>query len=145
MELSKLEWMEWGKRYWYPHMKPADVAILERFIARFPDAFQKCAYSVPVGTGLAPEDFAAAGLSPAENYNYQRKIDVLGYAEGVYTIIELKPRASTAAVGQVKGYGTLFRRDYKHAGPLRLMIATDQLMPEMEFLAKNEGVNLIVV
>lgn len=145
MEISKLDWMPYEKRYWYPHMGPADRAIWERFIEKMPEAFERCAYDVVVGSGLAPEEFDAAGLPASQNRLYQRKIDALGYASNVLTIVECKPRASTSAVGQIKGYGTLFRRDYNYTGDLRLIIVTDNLMPEMDFLAKNEGVSIIVV
>lgn len=145
MDLTKLDWLPYEKRYWYPHMGPADREIWERFITAKPDAFDTCAYDVVVGRGPAEEEIVANGGHPNEVKLYQRKIDVLAATPGILTIIECKPRASTSAIGQIEGYATLFRRDYGYKGTLNLLIITDRLMPEMEFLANNKGVNLIVV
>lgn len=144
MDLQTLEWFPYGRRYWYPHMAPLDVAIWERFLDSNTDIFDFVAYDVAIGDGIGAEAIAAAGLPPASNRPYQRKIDVLGKKNNMLFIVEVKPRASTAAIGQVKGYVTLFKRDFNIGSAVLPIIATDELLPEMEFLAKQEGVTLIL-
>ncbi len=139
-----IEFIPYEKRYKYPHMAPLDVAIWERFIEANPDIFQVVSYDVPVGEGAAFDTIIDADKNSDANRLYQRKIDVVGRKDGKFFVVEVKPRASTSAIGQVKGYVTLFKRDYTINEPVFPMIVTDQLMPDMEFLAKDSGVNLVV-
>lgn len=139
------ERFKYGKRYWYPHMKPADIAIWERFIAKHPDAYDECIYDLAVGSApefAAPE--AAADLGNIAEL-YRRKIDVVGLKGGEVDIIELKPRAGTAALGQVVGYITLYKRDIDPSASPHPVLITDTLLPDMEMLAKTMGVKLIIV
>lgn len=145
MSLQPLEFVPYGFRYKYPHMGPADKAIWESFIAKRPAAYKTVAYDVPVGIGTDMDTVVNPATGGDVNKLYQRKIDVVAFVDDQLFIIEIKPSASTSAIGQVKGYVTLFKRDYKPQFPVSPIIITDRLMPEMEFLARDEKVNLIIV
>ena len=135
----------YGKRNWYPHMMPEDVAIWERFMQQFPDMYDSCEYDVKVGQ---PPEFVTGHDDEAMRAQaplYQRKIDVVGYKGDQIDIIELKPRASTSALGQVNGYRHLYMRDYTPPETPKAVVITDQLLPEMDELAAAAGVQLVVV
>lgn len=129
----------------YPHMAVADTAIWERFVRDNPDAYQSVAYDVAVG-GSAPFDTVVNPLTGASVARlYQRRIDVVGFDGSRYDIIEVKPRASTAALGQLTGYRTLFMRDFPQLSIGRALIITDALLPDMELLAQQAGISIVVV
>ena len=133
------------RRYWYPHLKPADIAIWERFIDKFPEAYSAVEYDAPVGK--VPE-FVAEHDDPAmkaQGTLYQRKIDVVGYRDKVVDIIELKPAASSSAIGQVNGYRHLYMRDISKGFKPGALIITDRLLPEMEELCAAADVRIIAV
>ena len=44
-----VELFKYGKGYWYPHMKPRDIEIWERFMLAYPDAYEQCQYDFAVG------------------------------------------------------------------------------------------------
>ena len=132
------------RRFKYPGMMPLDQAIWERFIAANPGAFDEVAYNVAVGGGTPLDTVVRPETGGDINRLYQRKIDVVGKVKGGFVIAELKPRATTSAVGQVKGYKSLFIRDFNPTGAVDTLVITDQLMPDIEFLAKEEGVKVIV-
>lgn len=137
--------VKFEKRYWYAHMMPEDVAIWQRFIEQFPDAYDNVSYDVKVGK--AP-DFVTGHEDPAMQAQanlYQRKIDVVGYKDDQIDIIELKPRASTSALGQVNGYRHLFMRDYSPPETPKAVVITNELLPEMGELAHAAGVTIVVV
>lgn len=140
-----IDWIPFQVQPWYPHMSPADTAIWSRFIAAHRDAFDAVAYDVPVGEGAEFDVTAGGVLGEGIKKLYQRKIDVLARKGDKRYVIELKPRASTAALGQVKSYVRLAERDIPELRGAAPMIITDALVPEMEFLAKEEGVELRVV
>lgn len=143
-DINTVVFIPYEKRYQYPGMAPLDKAIWERFITENPAAFEEVAYNVAVGGGTPLDTVVNADSGGDINRLYQRKIDVVGRVQGLYHIIELKPRATTSAVGQVKGYKRLFERDFGITAPVGAVVITDELMPDIEFLAKEEHVLVLV-
>lgn len=130
---------------WFPHMGPNDAIIWARFILADQTFFEKVCYDIPVGQGAEFDVTAGGILGEGIKKLYQRKIDVVGVKDSTVYIVEVKPRATTAAIGQVKGYVTLFKRDYPEYKNVLPMIVTDSLMPEMQFLCDEEGVRISIV
>ena len=126
-------------------MKPADVLIWERFIEKYPDAYETCQYDVEVGS---PPDFDTI-VNPETGGDaealYKRKIDAVCVKNGNIDIIELKPNAGPSSVGQVKGYRTLYVRDLTPARTPRAVIITDKIRRDMPYIAEEEGVEMIAV
>lgn len=139
------EIFNYEKRYKYPHMMPGDVEIWERFIEANPTAYDKVSYDVKVGSVPSFDTTVNHETGGNADNLYRRKIDVLGYKGEHIDVIELKPRAGTSAVGQVKGYGKLYEREYSAPSPVGLVIITNELLPDMTFLSESEGVRLIIV
>lgn len=133
------------KRNWYPHMMPEDVAIWERFIEQFPDAYDSVEYDVKVGS--VPE-FVAGHDDPAMRAQaalYMRKIDVVGYKADQIDLIELKPNAGTSSLGQILGYKHLFIRDFMPPEDPKAIVITNAVRPDTGEIAHSMGVTMIVV
>lgn len=141
--MEGIDWWPYEKRYWYPHMMPGDVAIWEKFIANNPKAFDKVSYDLAVGQGASFDPTVNDETGGDINRLYQRKIDVLAVSDKRVFVIEIKPRAGSSSLGQVRAYVTLFKRDYSPVDPVTPMVLTDMIMPDMEFLAKEEKVELV--
>lgn len=126
-------------------MMPADVAIWERFIAKFPDMYDQVEYDVKVG---AVPEFVAQDpdlVHRAQAPLYQRKIDVVAYKGGQIDIIELKPRASMSTLGQVLGYKELYLRDIKPNVEPKAIVITDEADADFGHVAASMGVFIVVV
>lgn len=140
-----VEVFKYEKRYWYPHMKPADVVIWERFIEKNPKAYETCLYDYHVGE---PPPFNPL-MDEDEDLNqdalYRLKIDVVGQKASHFDIIEIKPNAGPSAIGQVKAYAELFNVDDPFKTKLNCVIITDKIRPNMEYLCKQENVRLEIV
>lgn len=129
----------------YPHMKPRDVEIWNRFLEQFPDAYDSCQYDFNVGD---PPPFNTL-TDDEEDWNqdalYRLKIDVVARHGSEIDICEVKPNAGPSAIGQVKSYKTLYVRDEDPLGRVNMTIITDVARPNMEHLCKAEGINLVIV
>ena len=129
----------------YPHMFPLDIAIWERFIARYAADFSGFDYDIKVGTGTEP----VPGLGP----EYRRmqeilskyRIDVVGHKSNALYIIEVKPEAGTIAVGQIETYTRLYARDYAPSVPIVGAIVTDRELPDMRFITSEKNVEYFIV
>lgn len=139
-----LDVFPYEKRMKYPHMKPADVAIWERFIESNPNAYEKVLYDVHVGS--APDfDTVVGDSADSSDINlYLKKIDVVGLKGGTIDIIELKPNAGASALGQVLGYVILYKREFAPSAEPRPVVITDVMKNDMETMAKAMGVTVLV-
>lgn len=134
------------KKYWkYPHMKPADTAIIDRFVAKFPSAYEKVAFSFPVGDGAPADPIVNEETEGSVEYLYHKKIDMVALKGNAIHIIEVKPKAGASAIGQVCGYRDLYMRDEKPAVKPKCVILTDEINHDLEYMAKMQGVEVIVV
>lgn len=130
-------------RYKYPHMKPADILIWERFIAANPSAYEFAEYDYLVGSPAPFDTTVNPETGGSDEALYRRKIDAVGHRKDGIDIIELKPRAGPSALGQVKGYQTLYVRDEKPTKPTRAVVITDVILPDMQELADAQDVVLL--
>jgi hypothetical protein len=133
------------KRYWYPHMMPEDVAIWERFIEKYPTAYDNCQYDVPVGSIPEFDVTVNAETNAGASRLYKKKIDVVAYKDASIDIIELKPKAGASAVGQVKLYKSLWKKEYSSPIEPRAIIITDAVSDDVREFAREEGVLFVIV
>lgn len=133
------------KRIDYPHMNIRDKEIWERFIAQYPDSYNACQYDFHVGDAPPFNTLMDDDEDRNQDKLYRLRIDVIGHAGDHRDLIEIKPQAGTAAIGQIKAYKNLYVRDGFHKGTVGMVIVTDALKPNMEYLAKSEGVKVIIV
>ena len=134
-----------GKLAKYPHMKPADVEVWERFLETNSNAFERVDYDFHVGAGA---DFLPSGEETPDgrqNRLYQRKIDVVGYRGNEITLIEVKPLADMAALGQIQTYGELYAKgSFSQFEPILVVVAA-KIMMEMKEVYKAKNIGVVIV
>jgi hypothetical protein len=136
---------EYKKAYWYPHMKPNDIAIWERFLAKYPNAYNSVQYDFNVGNPPPFNPLMDDGEDLNQDALYKLKIDVIGHIGNRIDIIEIKPNAGASTIGQVKAYKTLYTRDERPSKQVSMVIITDKLQTNMDYLCKIENVKIVVV
>ena len=97
----------------YPHMSPLDARVWRRFLILHPLKFRALTYDVTVGTGAFAWD--VPDINPPSEWLAlaAKRIDVVGKWADEIAIIEVKPRASMSALGQVLSYIDLYRQKEK--------------------------------
>jgi len=129
----------------YPHMKPHDVHIWEKFIHANAGFFNSVDYDVCVGR--APEWLEREGSNHAKSQEilHRKKIDVVGYTDDAVWLVEIKPSAAASALGQVLTYKPLYMIEYPQTPSLRLAILTNQAQNQYDKVFDHHGVRLLEV
>lgn len=129
----------------YPHMKPADIAIWERFIIAHPDAYDSVQYDL--GIGLLPpfNTVVVPETGGSDQELYLRKIDVVGFKGGVIDIIEVKPNAGPSAVGQVEHNTFLYKNFVDKTSAPNPVLITNDFRTDVLLFATSKGVKMIQV
>jgi len=136
-----------GKLDYYPHMKPEDVKLWEKFISAFPDMWETCDYDVLVGDGVVAGDVEKDQYARSFQMLTQKKIDVVVYKGNEIGIIEIKPRAGSTALGQVVGYLELWLKKHPEVSPTNVFmgIVTDEPQSDYATIYANQGIRLFIV
>lgn len=133
---------KYGKLSKYPHMKPEDVAIWERFLLDYPEYFDTVDYDVSVGVGRMPNELTGDNVEKGWKDLTSKKIDVVGYKNNTITLIEVKPNARANALGQIWMYDELFKDQFENVGEIKNLIITDDIDPDTLRVANSGNVDI---
>ena len=139
------EFVKWEKQYHYPHMRDFEIELIEKYIEKFPDAYDRVAYSYPVGHGAPSNPIVNDETGGSDEYLYFKKIDMLCKKGNTTEIIEVKKKAGASAIGQVKGYKDLLELDEVNTKVSQCVILTNETNSDLEIMAQKAGVKIIVV
>jgi hypothetical protein len=129
----------------YPHMAPLDVPVWEKFLIQHGPEFTGFDYDVRVGKGITPAaDLPEPYRSDAIMLS-QKRIDVVGYRPSGIWIIEVKPQASIAALGQVLTYTELFIATRRHDLPVTPIVVCESIDTDMAEIFKSKAIQLVLV
>ncbi len=129
----------------YPHMNVRDVEIWNRFIDKFPGAYNNVQYDFHIGDAPGFNTLMDDGEDKNQDMLYRLRIDVVGHTDKQIHILEIKPSAGPSTIGQVESYAHLYERDEEPSKPVVPVIVTDKENPNMAYLCKVKNVLLIVV
>jgi len=129
----------------YPHFRPEETLIWNRFIEKYPDYFESVDYDVRVGT---PADYS---LYPKDEYRKAlekltlKRIDVVGYSMNKAFIIEVEPKADIRGIGEVLAKVELFKEAYPGFREYYGMLITDFEKPDVRRLCGKYNIIYVVV
>lgn len=126
-------------------MKPNDIAIWERFLQEYPNAYDQVFYDIALGAPRPIPKGTEGALVKSWTMLTQKKIDVVGRRGDEVHIIEVKPNAGASALGQVLQYVTLYRNYIDPDSQPVPVLLSDSYETDMPMLAEQMGVRLIRV
>jgi len=129
----------------YRHMLAEDIEIWRRFVFNgdyLPDVVW---YDVRCGHGVRLSDVQPDWMKRMALGLTRKRIDVVGRIGMDYWIIEVKPRASYDAFGQVVFYADAFEKEHQPAGQVYPVLVTDQVDPDILSLCDEVGVLVVEV
>lgn len=129
----------------YPHLLPADVALWERWLDRYGDFFTALEYDVHVGGGVEVVPGWSQETIKMASTLAAKRIDVVGHKPGEIWIVEVKPEAGVAALGQLLCYRILYIEKFKPTAEPICCLVTDHLVPDEVFLLNRLGFRSFVV
>lgn len=124
----------------YPHMKPEDVAVWNKYIASHPNQFERCDYDVLCGDGAPVRAEDPEEIQRMHTIISSRKIDVVAYRDEVHYVIEVKPIATMSALGQILTYKSLYTQDNPEARIIVPMVVCGEIQPDIVHLFIEHGI-----
>lgn len=106
---------------YYPERTNLESAIIRDFLAAHLYDFDRVAFSVRVGQGLAPDPTHDPAINKTKYDSTRKRIDVLAWQGDLPWIIECKYRVNPAALGQLHTYSLLWQQEHPHVRPPKLV------------------------
>lgn len=129
----------------YHRLRSEDVGVWEAFIDKFPGKLWLMDYDVKVGLGREPLEDIPPELHKDWRDLTRKRIDAVAWGKVNIFIIELKPRASLGAIGQVLGYSELWVNLHDAGRRVRPMIICYSSDHDTNTVAKRSGVEIVEV
>lgn len=129
----------------YPHMFPNDIEIWERFLDKYGELYTGFDYDIKVGSGSLQAPDLTPNYARMQDILSKYRIDCVGYKGSSTYIIEVKPEASTVAIGQIIAYTNLYNLEFKPSGDLIGVIVTDREIPDMKLLTDQLKIEYYIV
>ncbi len=129
----------------YPHLSMAESEIINRFIFKYPDAFDKAYYDVELGNIRGTTENLLPEWEKNALYLGKYKIDALFENDKFFCVVEVKKSATTKALGEIWLYDALFKKEWEPKKPVLNYIITDEEMPNIREVCEAEKVGLYVV
>lgn len=137
--------MPYHKRFKYPHMLQDDKDVWDRFMDKFPDAFDSVDYDFRVGEGQELNPEWDPGMKIMVTALTQKRIDVIGWNNDQPSIIEVKQRVGLSALGQVLGYRELFTSEFPHFPSPDLMVVCSRISTDDKKVLEAYHIKIEVV
>lgn len=129
----------------YEHLRPEDIAVWERFIEKYPNAYETVNYDLKTGKGREyPE--TPGELIQADMIHLSRKrIDAVAYFGTWVYIIEIKPVANPSAIGQIETYTELYKIDNPEIENIEKVIIAGEIDPDTQTVANLKDIKVWIV
>lgn len=129
----------------YPHMVREEIEIWKRFLRKYGSKYDRFRYDEHVGKGSGP----IPGYSKKDQEMFirltQKRIDVVAFKRGAAFIVEIKPRAGLAAIGQLIAYKRLYQEKHGRFTVAGLAIVAESIDNDVRGVAENLGIQVVLV
>ena len=129
---------------YFPHLRLDEILIFKRWLHLHEQDWDSYDFDVRVGEGVTadgPQDRISEGFRQLT----RKRIDVVARRRGEIAIIEIRPRADHAAIGNLLAYRTLFVRDFKPSEKISLLVVTDRVGADDITAIRAQGIEVEIV
>lgn len=127
------------------HMSSLDQPLWERFQAAHGSEYELFYFDASLGTPSEVAADAPPELAKMWTRITSKRMDVVGRKPGEWWILEMRPNASSGALGTVLTYRELWRSAPPDSDPVRAAIVTDRPDPDLLILAPKNDILIITV
>ena len=126
-------------------MSPGEEALWDRYLAWSPHVFLKLTYDVHLGDSAPLDPTWEPWLVTLVLATSRKRVDAIGETKSEIVIYEVKERAGMNALGQLLCYEALYKEEHKSTKPIRKVVITDRLPPNMAALFPQFNVEVVIV
>ena len=129
----------------YPHLLPADAALLDQYLASVPDKYSDVFMDVHVGEGRDPGPSFDDNIRRMAIQLSLRRIDCVAFAVDHVDIIEVTTAAASTALGQLMAYPALYVATFHPTVPVAPLLITLEFKTDMQQIFEFYSIPYIIL
>lgn len=136
----------------YPGLRLPERIVLQAWMTKHAGEFSRFDHNVALGPGHDPGPLYSDAIRQMSVQNSKRKIDVVAWSPGRPTwsagrptLLEIKERATPAAIGQLLTYAHLWEVETGFTGRPGLLIVAARVGPGVIEAANRAGITVEIV
>ncbi len=126
-------------------MSTEETIIWSKFLAAYGKDFQRFDYDLRVGNGITPGEPIPDLFKKDYEDLTKSRIDAVGYNGKIATIFEVKQRANLNAIGQLIGYGHLFRKSFPQFAVKDLFLICGSASYEIADILASNNIKILIL
>ena len=124
----------------YPHMAKRDAEVWIPWIRTHGADYVGFSYDVALGGVILPEEMGDEKMRRAWQYNTALKIDAVGWQGNQAWVIEVRPDATTSALGAALSYTLVAKREKLTELPIIPAIVCRAIQPDVRWACAVLGI-----
>jgi len=129
----------------YPHLAAKEAPIWDRFVKANPLWADGADYDVVCGEADRLPSDTPQYLKDDWDYLRKWKIDVVAIRGNLHYIVEVRPHAGLAAIGEIISKAAMYQEEHPDLPEVEPIIITDLERPDMRRLCADREIGFIVV
>lgn len=117
-------------RLTFPGMLPLEIAILKSWLQQHQNEYDRYDYNVRIGKGTDPGASYDQTMRTMALAITKKRVDAVAWQGSTPTLIEVKNRATLAAMGQILSYNVLWKQDYPTSPDPKLLLIAATFDPD---------------
>jgi hypothetical protein len=111
-------------------MLPLEIAIIKAWLIQHEKEYDRFEYNVRIGSGTDPGPSYDPTMRKMALDITKKRVDAVAWQGSAPTLIEVKNRATLAAVGQILSYNVLWKQDYPTGPDPKLLLIAATFDPD---------------
>lgn len=128
----------------FPEKTVRESGLLQQFLARYLQNYDRVSLSVRIGEGIAPDPAHLPGVQHSTTFSSKRRIDMVLWQNDQVTICEAKDRLRHDVLGQLLSGRQLWLEEHPTAPEPKLIAIGRTSDPEIERILTAHGIDVFV-
>ena len=129
----------------YPGMPALESNISRAWIRKQAYEYSKIEFNVRVGKGQDIQPGVTGATAQQFNQLTRKRIDIAAYLGTLVDLVEVKPRASMGAIGQLLGYRHLWQEDFPNIAVRQLIVLAQIADQDVTRAAAAQGIVVLQI
>jgi hypothetical protein len=130
-------------QFHYPGMPALESDLTRAWLRKYGYQYDRFGFNVLVGSGAEIQPGIDAVTAGQFKNLTRKRIDVAAYQGSLADLIEVKPRASMGAIGQLLGYRHLWQEDYPLIAVRQLLVLAQVADQDVIRAAAAQGIQVM--
>ena len=129
----------------FRHLLYREKELAKRYIDRYGEQYNKIEYDVHIGNGVVSGEEKEDKYRNMFQHLTKKRIDMVGHTKTEIHIVEFRPMADIRQIGKLLTYGLLYSKTFPTTKEIKLILVTDNILPDDKMAAEEYDIEVIII